>query len=164
MKQKPGRPLKISFKLRPHDKGKLKNIIASKSQYDGRVYQRAQILLKLSEGHGLTKTADLLSLSSSTVKRRRERYLAEGLESALNDAPRSGQPSKLSAEQEQKIVALACTESPPGTSHWSHRLLAQEVVKRGIVESLSHQSIHIILERHELKPWREKNVVCSKSK
>lgn len=162
MKQERGRPLKKPFKLRPHDRGKLKAILLSKSKHDARVYQRAQLLLKLSEGYGLTDTAQLLSLSIDTVKRRRDRYQLDGLKSALNDAPRSGQPSKISSEQEQMIVAIACTESPPGTSHWSHRLLAQEVVKRGIAKSLSHQTIHMILQRHELKPWREKNVVRHK--
>lgn len=164
MKHKNGRPLTKQFKLRPHDRGKLNNIITARAKTDARVYQRALILLKLSEGLGLTETAKVLGVSIDTIKRRRDRYVAEGLESALNDGYRSGQPRRLNKEQEQRIVALACTDPPDGNSHWSHRLLAQEAVSRGIVDSLSHQTIHIVLQRHELKPWREKNVVCHKTR
>src|ERR687883_666329 len=58
----------------------------------------------------------------------------------LVDAPRPGALPRLSAEQVCQIVALAC-EQPAGSgrpiSAWSHRELADEIVRRGITERIS---------------------------
>jgi hypothetical protein len=39
------------------------------------------------------------------------------------------------------------------------RLVAEEVIERGIVRNISREKIRIILRDHDLKPWLEKNVV-----
>lgn len=154
-----GRPVEKKFKLRPHDRGKLEKIVRARSSHETRTYQRALMLLRLEKGDAETDIADSLQIDRATVRRRRIRYLAEGLEAALGDEQRSGRTATILPEVEQQIVAIACTEPPAGTSHWSLRLLAEEVVRRKILPSIGVTSIHIILQRHELKPWREKNVV-----
>lgn len=162
MKQKSqagGRPPKQKFKLRPHDRGKLEKILREKSRHGAREYQRALMLILLSEGKGLTEVGEELGISLHTVKTRRNLYVKEGLERALNDAEGRGRKATILPEQEQKIIALACTDAPEGSSHWSIRLLAAEAKKQKILPSVSHTKVRIILERHELKPWREKNVV-----
>jgi hypothetical protein len=40
------------------------------------------------------------------------------------------------------------------------RLIAQEAVKRKLARWVGRETIRILLQRHDLKPWREKNVVC----
>jgi hypothetical protein len=40
------------------------------------------------------------------------------------------------------------------------RLVAEEAVKRKLVPKVGRETIRILLQNHELKPWREKNVVC----
>lgn len=58
----------------------------------------------------------------------------------LTDAPRSGRPARISAQQTCQIVALACQApsiSGRPISHWSSREIADEVIKRGIVEQIS---------------------------
>lgn len=62
----------------------------------------------------------------------------------LSDAPRRGGPMKFTAEQVALILAVAC--EPPAQSgrpvtHWTPRELADEVVKRGIVSSISERQI-----------------------
>jgi hypothetical protein len=58
----------------------------------------------------------------------------------LADAPKPGAPAKFTPEQVCQIIALACerpADSDRPISHWSHRELADEVVRRGIVASIS---------------------------
>lgn len=159
-----GRPVTKLFKLRTHDRAKLEKIIEKKSLHDARTYQRALILLRLSKGDPVTEIAEDLEVSRNTVMLRRELYMAEGLERTLKDGERSGRKATIGPEVEQQVVAIACTEPPPGTSHWTLRLLAEEVVKRKIMPSIGTTAIHVILQRHELKPWREKNVVRRKAR
>jgi hypothetical protein len=58
----------------------------------------------------------------------------------LADQPRSGAPSRFTAEQITDIIALAC-ESPQASdlpvSHWTPPELAREAIKRGIVDTIS---------------------------
>jgi hypothetical protein len=43
------------------------------------------------------------------------------------------------------------------------RLVAQEAVKRRLVPRVGRETIRILLLDHGLKPWREKNVVRSRT-
>jgi hypothetical protein len=44
------------------------------------------------------------------------------------------------------------------------RLLTQEVIKQKLVPKVGRETIRILLESHDLKPWREKNVVVRRDK
>jgi len=74
-----------------------------------------------------------------------------GLERALYERPRPG--------KRQRIIALACSQPPEGRARWTVRLLAEESVKRKLVPGIGRETIRVLLESHDLKPWREKNVV-----
>ncbi len=80
-----------------------------------------------------------------------ERVLLAGLvEEVLVDEPRSGKPATFSPEQICQIVALACEdphESGRPVTHWSTPELADEAVKRGVVESISPRSVGRFLGR-----------------
>jgi hypothetical protein len=39
------------------------------------------------------------------------------------------------------------------------RLVAEEAVKRKLVPRVGRETIRVLLLHHDLKPWREKNVV-----
>jgi len=58
----------------------------------------------------------------------------------LIDAPRSGAPDRISAEQWCQIMALAC-ESPEAydipMTHWTQKELVKQVIKQGIVDKIS---------------------------
>ena len=84
---------------------------------------------------------------------------AGGLERALYERPRPGKAALLDAQQRQRIVALACGPPPEGRARWTVRLLTEEVVKRKLVPRVGRETIRVLLESHDLKPWREKNVV-----
>jgi len=72
----------------------------------------------------------------------------------LSDLPRSGTPPKFTAEQLVQIMAVACeapAESGRPVSHWTPPELADEVVKRQIVESISPSSVWRFLKSGRLK-------------
>ena len=70
--------------------------------------------------------------------------LRRAIEEVLSDLPRSGCPGKFTAEQVAQILAVAC-ELPEAcerpVTHWTPRELADEVVQRGIVESISARQV-----------------------
>lgn len=78
-----------------------------------------------------------------------ERELLALIEDILADAPRPGTPPTFTAEHIVQIVALACT--PPANSerpitHWTPRELADEAIGRGIVPTISPQSVERFLK------------------
>jgi putative transposase len=79
------------------------------------------------QGKGNTEIAKTLGVGRSTALRIRKRYLEEGLQSALVDKPRSGQPEKYSQKHVAEIIALVCTKSSKGRKRWSLALLCEEL-------------------------------------
>jgi putative transposase len=132
----------------------------NKGWESARVLRRALILRELGQGQTSGQVACHVGVASKTVRSVARRYEEEGLESALYEKPRPGQRRVLDAGQSQRIIALVCGPPPEGRARWSVRLLAQEAVKRKLVRRVGRETIRILLQNHELKPWREKNVVC----
>jgi hypothetical protein len=66
--------------------------------------------------------------------------------------------------QQQRIIAMTCSNPPEGRARWTVRLVAQEAVKRRLVPRVGREAIRIILLDHDLKPWRGKNVVVRRDK
>ena len=86
--------------------------------------------------------------------------LRRAIEDVLGDAPRSGFSGKFTAEQVTQVLAVAC-EPPAGQSgrpidEWTGRELADELVQRGIVSSISTSQVNRYLAEAELQPHRSK--------
>ena len=124
-----------------------------------RVVKRAQALRLLDQGAGPPQVASALGVSPQTVRNVGWRYVEEGLERALYEESRPGHQPALSPGQAQRIVAMVCGPPPEGQARWSVRLIAQEAVKRRLVATVGRETIRRLLLQHDLKPWREKNVV-----
>ena len=74
-----------------------------------------------------------------TVENVRKRWVNEGMEAALN-RKRQCRPSRqriLDGEKEAKLVAICCGKVPSGRARWTLTLLADELVRQEIVESIS---------------------------
>jgi len=121
--------------------------------------RRALILRQLDQGQTAGQVARQVGVACKTVRAIARRNEEEGLQSALSEKPRPGQPRRLTAGQSQRIIALVCGPPPAGQARWSVRLIAEEAVKRKLVTEVGRETIRILLRRHDLKPWREKNVV-----
>lgn len=125
---------------------------------------RARILLLLDQGWAPVDVPDALGCGIATVGRVRRRYEEEGLDRALSEAPRPGQPKRLSERQSAKIVAMVCGPPPPGRARWTLELVVEYAVKRKIISSVGRETVRVLLRDHELKPWREKNVVRARTR
>jgi putative transposase len=77
--------------------------------------------------------------------------ITEVVEEVLADEPRPGTPPTFTPEQVVRIVALACEDpredSGRPITHWTPPELADEAVKRRIVESISPRSVGRFLGR-----------------
>ena len=75
----------------------------------------------------------------------------------LNDAPRSGSSGKFTAEQVTQILAVACepaSQSGRPIDAWTGREVADEVIHRGIVPSISTSQVNRYLSEAALQPHR----------
>jgi len=109
---------------------------------------RARIILLAAEGQNNTVIARELKTSDNTTRRWRGRWLDMqpisledlSVEERLEDLPRPGPPSRLTADQVCQIEQMACEKPEKGgrpISHWTGREIADEMVKRGIVDQIS---------------------------
>jgi DDE superfamily endonuclease/Homeodomain-like domain len=93
--------------------------------------------------------------------------LRAAIRELLADAPRPGCPSKFTAEQLALIFAVAC-EKPEKSgrpiTHWTRPELADEIIKRGIVESISARHLGRVLNEADLKPHRIRYWLNAKEK
>ncbi|HUY14199.1 MAG TPA: helix-turn-helix domain-containing protein [Terriglobia bacterium] len=124
-----------------------------------RVVLRALALLQLATGQTAAQVAANLDLTPKAVRQIGGRYRQRGLERALYDRPRPGAVPALDASQRQRIVAMVSSDPPEGYGRWTVRLIAQEAVKRQWVPKVGRETIRVLLQSHDLKPWRETNVV-----
>jgi len=145
-------------RLSKQDGQELRRLLGSGLQ-PVRTVLRALALRQLAEGHSIREVATNVGLTPKTVWLTSQRYQQAGLERALYERPRPGKALLLDAQQRQRIVALVCGPPPEGRARWTVRLLTEEAVKRKLVPRVGRETIRVLLESHDLKPWREKNVV-----
>ncbi|MCH2246734.1 MAG: helix-turn-helix domain-containing protein [Crocosphaera sp.] len=127
-----------------------------------RLVRRAKLILGAVHGESNSSMSRRLELDREQVAlwRKRWREQSEKLAAAeqqqvtdkklmvlikeiLSDRPRPGTTKSFTVEQVVQIVAIAC-ESPEKSdrpiSHWTPKELADEAMKRGIVEEISPRS------------------------
>ena len=148
----------LSFRLAPADRRTLAALLGGGVQ-PVRVVLRALALLALDRGESAPSVAITVQLSAQAVRNIAQRYRDDGLDAALYERPRPGAAAVLATADKQRIIALACADPPAGAARWTVRLLAEEVVKRKVVPHVGRETIRVLLQSHDLKPWREKNVV-----
>ena len=55
------------------------------------------------------------------------------------------------------VVATVCSEPPEGFDRWTLELIRERIVQREVVQSISTETIRLILQEHDLKPWRQRS-------
>jgi putative transposase len=149
---------RVHVQLSKKDRKQIAGML-NKGWESARVLRRALLLRQIDQGQTARQVAVQVGVASKTVRAIARRYEEEGLESALYEKPRPGQQRRLDAGQSQRIIAMVCGPPPPGQARWSVRLIAAEAVKRKLAPKLGRETVRILLRSHDLKPWREKNVV-----
>ena len=145
-------------KLKPKERAWLRSVQRDSNE-DALSARRARIIELLADDWRQCEVAEATGAGIATVGRVRRRCLQEGVETAVYGYKPPGNEPLLSEKEKARIVALACTDPPPGHARWTVRLLAEEVVQRGHVERVGRETVRITLHDRGIKPWREKNVV-----
>lgn len=139
-------------------------VITRKGTKNVRIVKRARALLKSARGKTDADIAREVEISERTVQNIRKRYAGKGgIDSALYDAPRTGQPKKLDEKADTYLIALACSAAPKGRDHWTLEILQKQMIADGKAKNISLVALWNRLKKRGIKPWLEKNVVCSES-
>lgn len=156
------RMIKYQVSLKKNQKNKLRSLV-KKGKQSARTITRARILLLADQEKTDKEIREILEVSKWTPQNVRKKYFEGGLERALYDAPRTGQPKTTDEKEEAQITAIACAEPDDGYGKWTLNLLAKKVNKQfnKRKKPIGRTTLYNILLRNELKPWREKNVVCN---
>lgn len=170
----PGKTAKVTITERQQD---ILRTIADAPTMASQLRQRATIILLAFRKRGNREIAAEVGLSRRQVSTWRRRWAdawerliriecsesqaatRRAIEGALSDEPRPGPPGKFTPEQVVAILAVAC--EPPEKSgrpitHWTARELADEVIKRGLVASISPAQVGRYLREAALQPHRKR--------
>jgi transposase len=151
----------IPIKVKSKDLSQIRELLRGGVQ-QVRVVLRVLSLRQLADGFTAPQVAQTLPLTANAIRHIAHRYISNGLDGAVYDKQRPGAREILDGPQKQRIVAMVCSKPPEGRARWTVRLIAEEAVKRKLVPKVGRETIRVLLQSHELKPWREKNVVHSR--
>jgi len=158
----------VEVKVSERQQAILEKWVRNKADTPYRLVERCRIVLMSAEGISNVEQGRRLKVDRQRPRRWRRRWAAakerlaaaEGenvsdrdlgdlLVKVLSDAERPGIAPKFSAEQLTKIIAVACEqpdESDRPVTHWTPRELTDEVIKRGIVDSISPRHVDRLLK------------------
>jgi transposase len=127
-------------------------VFVNRGRKSARELTRARILLLVHDGKTEMEIKDTLRIVRATVSNIKKRYREEGLQSALSEKPRSGQPRKYTDTQEAEIIAMACTAPPKGRKRWTIRLLTGRMKRRKDFSTINRETVRLILKKakHDL--------------
>jgi transposase len=114
----------------------------------------ARVLLKADQtdgGPGWTdqRIAEALDVSVATIERVRQRFVEQGLESALG-RKKQDKPSRerrLDGAGEARLIALACSKVPKGRVAWTLQMLADKLVELKVVDSICPETVRRTLQK-----------------
>lgn len=114
----------------------------------------ARILLKADAADGgpawTDETiAEAVEVSVATVERVRQRFVEQGLEAALGrkKQDRPSRQRKRDGRAEARLIAAACSEPPQGRKEWTMRRLADKLVEREVVDTISDETVRRVLKK-----------------
>lgn len=115
-----------------------------------REFNRVTVLLFLDKGLTVSEIENLLEVDRTTIWRIKKRYIEYGLEIALAEADRTGQPAKYTTRHEVELTVLACGPVPAGRRRWTIRLLTGELAKKEGFETITYGSVRKLLKKTNL--------------
>ena len=119
--------------------------LLSKGKDSVRKLNRARALQFSHQGQHPEQISNLLGISVGTVYNLRKRYREDGLERAISEKARPGQPRKVTAEVEAEITAIACSEAPDGSVRWTANLINDRLIKLDI--HIHDESVRLALKK-----------------
>src|SRR5512135_407501 len=146
---------KYHVTLTDNERRMLRDVLSA-GKAPARTLTHARILLKADESGESPAWSDeairqALDVGLSTVARVREQFVEEGLEAARErDKPRREYSHLVDGECEAHLVALVCSAPPAGHKRWTLRLLADKLVEREYIDSISHETVRQVLKKTNL--------------
>src|SRR3954471_7887848 len=131
--------------LSDHDRRRLESWTRSSTISAGQ-RERAEIVLAVADGAGVSGAARSLGVSRPTVIKWRDRFAADGVD-GLDDLPRSGRPKTIDDAQ----IIAATLETPPASlavTHWSSRLLGKHL-------GIGDATVARAWRAYRVQPWRQ---------
>ncbi len=119
--------------------------LLSKGKDSVRKLNRARALQFSHQGQHPQQISDLLNISVTTVYNLRKRYRLEGLQRAISEKNRPGQPRKVAPEVEAEITAIACSQAPDGSVRWTVALINERLIKLDI--HINDESVRLALKK-----------------
>jgi transposase len=126
--------------------------LRSKGEHMAREFNRAHILAALDRKIPERQIMQVLGVGRTAIWRTRAAYLEGGLEYALRDVQRPGQPKRYRAPEEAQVAALACSSPPEGAKRWTIALLTQQARRHPNMRQISRESIRRLLKKTSSNP------------
>ena len=127
-------------------------VFRSKGVRPVREVNRAHMLTALDGGVDEATICRVLGLGRTALWRTRAAYCQGGLEYALHDEARAGQPRKYHTDEEAEVVALACSEPPGGHKRWTVRLLTAAARERPGLANVNRETVRQMLKKTTANP------------
>ena len=133
-----------------------------KGKTQGYRIKHAQILLKLDEipenqGWTYDKIKEAYRATPHTICQIAKRFVTGGVEAALGRKEQVNRHKKVDGRVEAHIIAIACSEAPEGRERWTLRLIADELVRLGVVDSISDTAVMETLKKTNLSLGKRRN-------
>ena len=122
--------------------------LVRKGKESARKLTRARALQFSLQGQHPQQISQLLGISIATVFNLRKRYRDQGLQRAIGEKDRPGQPRKVTQEVEAKITQLACSAAPDGRTRWTIRLINERLVELDV--HIDDESVRLVLKKVSL--------------
>ncbi|MCK5355259.1 MAG: helix-turn-helix domain-containing protein [Methyloprofundus sp.] len=143
---------KYPVTLKDDEREELEKITRQQTEKSSTVL-RAKIILLANSGMKYQNIAQKLDVQNNIITNWTVRWHELADKPAwerLQDLPRPGTPDTFTPEQLCKIIALSC-EKPEDygrpITHWTHKELAKEAIKQGIVETISANHLGRLLKK-----------------
>jgi len=137
---------KKTFTLKLKDREFLTNLTKTGNR-NSREFERAYILLALDKGKKQSEIEDFYNVSRITIWRVKRNYINGGVDRAIKDEQRSGQPIKYDDKVKADIIALACSQAPEGRSRWTIRLMEKTLKLEYGLETINRETIRLLLKK-----------------
>ncbi len=141
----------IPLRLSSEDR-RLVEQVRSKGLHHAREVNRAHILAALDRDTPQALIMDMLGVDRTAIWRTRSAYLADGVQAALFDAPRSGRPHRYDTDAQVWVTALACSAPPAGAKRWTVLRLEQAAGAELGLQGLSRETIRRLLKKTGSNP------------
>lgn len=119
-----------------------------------RLVTRATIVLLAAQGLENKAIGERLNIGRDTVATWRQRFFERRLAGIVKDAPRGGRKPEVRDQVEARIVRWTTQKKPAHATHWSTRMLAEEL-------GVSRSMVQRVWKANGLRPHRVKTFKVS---